>query len=558
MAKSHNLKRIKNLLWLTITAVLTLLFLTVAAANLPNYFPISADDGWIMSASYKLAEQGIFGSDLYTGFFNAEKHYFIALPVYHLLQAAALKLFGFGIAQARLPNLASAALLIAVTSLLAYRHYGRPTALLTAALLILWRSNLTAAEPRVPLLAYAQSGRYDLTAAALVWTALLLLDELLRRPRPLTAFTLGITAGLATLTQFFGGFILLPVAAALWQKSGKNLLKQPATYLFAAGFLLITLPYALYILAHLDDFTGQSILKQGRTLFSEPAFYLENILAEPRRLGHLLLPQRDALLGRAVPLRPFGPWLLTLTIAASLLYLLKAAQTGKIKSLPLPWLSTLSFALALTLFDQTKAPVYAILLLPGLCLALAALSTAVIQRLRQINQPLPIRLAAIAPVLILLALLLLEGANSHRRQLIQAQQVSPYLAVTSRIENAIAPGAIILGSERWWPGLKDYPYRSPNSLWAQWQIAEEDGRSPQFAKQVQETAADFIIVNNNVRGDLGRYSERLQNQFWDFLAQCTTPAADWTDPDYGRIEIYRLLTPHCPLKKATTPRCSKV
>jgi 4-amino-4-deoxy-L-arabinose transferase-like glycosyltransferase len=546
VAKNTTHKLNHHLPWLTITAVLTLLFLTVAAANLPNYFPVSADDGWIMSASYKLSNEGIFGSDLYSGFFNAEKHYFIALPVYHFLQAAALKLFGFGIAQARLPNLASAILLIAVTTILAYRHYSRPTALLTAALLILWRSNLTATEPRVPLLAYAQSGRYDLTAAALVWTAVLLLDELLRRPRPLTALILGITAGLAALTQFFGSFILLPVAAALMLKWGKQLLKQRITYLFAAGFLLVTLPYAIYTLAHFDDFTGQSVLKQGRTQFLEPSFYIENILDEPRRLGHLFLGQRDALLGRDVPLRPFGPWLLSLTLMAAVLYLLKMTLSGKIKSLPLPWFSALSFALALTLFDQTKAPVYAILLLPGLCLALAAFSTAVIQRLRQMNRPLPTRLAAIAPVLILLAVLLLEGANSHRRQLSQAQEVSPYLAVTARIENALSPGAVLLGSERWWPGLKDYPYLSPNGLWARWKLDDEDGRSPQFVEQVQATAADFIIVNNNVRGDLGQHSEQLQSQFWDYLAQCTTLAADWTDVSYGRIEIYQLSDiPNC-------------
>jgi hypothetical protein len=127
----------QTLLYITILIILTLLGFYLAATNLANYTPITGDDAWIMSASFKLASEGIFGSDPYTGFFNADQHYFIALPVYHFLQAASFKLMGFGVAQARLPNLFSAILLIWLTAALANRHHGRKTALLAVLLLIL-------------------------------------------------------------------------------------------------------------------------------------------------------------------------------------------------------------------------------------------------------------------------------------------------------------------------------------------------------------------------------------------------------------------------------------
>src|SRR5918992_909950 len=110
-----------TVLWLLTTTALSLTFVVVGARNIENFRPVSGDDAWIMSASYKLATQGILGSDLYAGLFNAEQDYFFNLPVHHYFQAAAFRLFGSGVAQARLPSLVSAVLLIWITSWLAYR-----------------------------------------------------------------------------------------------------------------------------------------------------------------------------------------------------------------------------------------------------------------------------------------------------------------------------------------------------------------------------------------------------------------------------------------------------
>src|ERR1051325_9166622 len=71
-----------HVVWLGWMLALTAVFAGLAAVNLDAYPPISGDEAWIMSVAYKLATQGVFGSDLYAGLFNAEQHYFIALPVH--------------------------------------------------------------------------------------------------------------------------------------------------------------------------------------------------------------------------------------------------------------------------------------------------------------------------------------------------------------------------------------------------------------------------------------------------------------------------------------------
>ena len=47
------------------------IFLASVLPNLANHPAITDDEIWVLSASYKLAEEGIFGSDMFAGFYNA-------------------------------------------------------------------------------------------------------------------------------------------------------------------------------------------------------------------------------------------------------------------------------------------------------------------------------------------------------------------------------------------------------------------------------------------------------------------------------------------------------
>src|SRR5712691_655877 len=75
----------------------TLIFLVSVLPNLADHPAITDDEVWVMSASFKLASDGVFGSEMFRGFFNADQHYFFNLPAHHVAVAAAFKLLGAGV-----------------------------------------------------------------------------------------------------------------------------------------------------------------------------------------------------------------------------------------------------------------------------------------------------------------------------------------------------------------------------------------------------------------------------------------------------------------------------
>src|SRR5918997_785087 len=68
-------------------AGLVAIFLYSVLPNLANHPAITDDEVWVLSASYKLAEEGVFGSDMFRGFYNADKHYFFNMPLHHFVVA---------------------------------------------------------------------------------------------------------------------------------------------------------------------------------------------------------------------------------------------------------------------------------------------------------------------------------------------------------------------------------------------------------------------------------------------------------------------------------------
>ena len=52
-----------------------LLFWSLSVFNLDRYPTIHEDEPWILSPGYKLFTQGVYGSDLFSGFFHIERIY---------------------------------------------------------------------------------------------------------------------------------------------------------------------------------------------------------------------------------------------------------------------------------------------------------------------------------------------------------------------------------------------------------------------------------------------------------------------------------------------------
>src|SRR5471032_3299118 len=97
---------------------------------------------WVFSGAYKLAAHGVFGSDMFAGFFNADSHYFFNMPGHHFVLAGAFKLLGYGVLQARLVSVAYGLATLLLTYVLARRIYGVAVAMLSIALLLFLRLNM--------------------------------------------------------------------------------------------------------------------------------------------------------------------------------------------------------------------------------------------------------------------------------------------------------------------------------------------------------------------------------------------------------------------------------
>ena len=224
---------------------------------------------------------------------------------------------------------------------------------------------------------------------------------------------------------------------------------------------------------------------------------IETALAEPERYRHLI---GDPFAG--------GAWLLVIGVAPALAFIAYRSRQPHAEADRLLFLSALVFAAGLAVADRTKAPLYAIVLLPSVCISLAAASVAALTWAWRSGQ-LALRLGSIAAGVVISASLAAEGVRAYQAELTAADEVTPYLAYGQRIAAFIEPGAAVLGPERWWWALHDHPYTSLRSVWFQWASrADETGSEPNFADWVNHSGAEQMIVNVNVRADIRAFPRR--------------------------------------------------
>jgi len=506
--------RLSYLIWAGGTLILTATFGLLATYNLANYRPVTNDEVELMAVGYKLASQAVLGSDMYAGFYGADQHFFITLPLQHALQAFSFRLFEPGVLQARGVSVVAGMSIVWLVGLLAYRWYGLAAAAVCELLLVLWPSNLTAASNGLPLLGVARTARYDVLAVATGWLAIAMLDATLRKPRAGRAVLLGACCGLAAMSQFMGIFVL-PVVVFNWLVA-----RVPVRVLLPilGGFGVIAVPWLAFAALHASDVAGQLTVYAGRGDFLRPDFYVENVTEEASRYAHLLTRTDLSTL------------LLTVAIWPAAVYVAWRSRRSDVPGDRIVWSSLFIFAGLLLLLDHAKSSVYAIVLLPSICLALARVSTGVLE---WAWSRLWLRLAASVFGIVVMFAVTVDGSAAWQRTLMQAGQTTPYAAVGQQIERALAPDARVLGPERWWWAAHSHPYLSLRSVWWQWGVSS----GPSLAD------VDNIIVNDNVRDDILLFPESVQQRFWTFVRMCTTHVAALDDPTSFGIDIYRVLKP---------------
>src|SRR5262245_23358482 len=102
-------------LHLALPLAIILIFWANCLAYLDAWPLVYEDEPWIMSPGYTFWEERRLASDLFTGFYHMEQHYFALVPVFSLFNGGLAHLIGLGLFQTRFAIMALMLLALAAT-----------------------------------------------------------------------------------------------------------------------------------------------------------------------------------------------------------------------------------------------------------------------------------------------------------------------------------------------------------------------------------------------------------------------------------------------------------
>ncbi|HXH23406.1 MAG TPA: glycosyltransferase family 39 protein [Dehalococcoidia bacterium] len=520
-----------------VAAVLAAVALFYAATTLPNIgnHPIAGgDEGWIVSASTKLAEEGVFGSDLFAGFFGADRHYYFNLPLHHLVLAGVFEVFGAGLEQARLTSAFFGGALLLLTYLLGSRTAGRWAGAGAAALLVLLRLNLTPFTG-LTLTDLGATVRYDLVATPFAVGAALVLLRRGGSPGPADAAGAGIVLGLGCLTQFVAAFFVVPLALFLLTTPAAARRRVLHAALFAACTALPFVPYFVYAAQDWEDFRGQARTVEQRSDFFSPQFYIDNLVSEADRYD-LALDIDTSMSPAELFERPSARLTLLIAGPAALAYAAVRARRG---SAPHRLLALVLGCLVLefALFESTKRFVYWVIAVPFLCVALAEGGRALLSW-RPPSRPMG-RAASIA-VLLAALMVAAEGAAVGIRNVSDARNATVYATVGDAVREVVPAGSRVVTDNRMWLALPDLETRSLLLLfyWTNPEISR--GETTDIEGAMGRLNADYLLLSPLTKEILAKLTPADSERFQRYLTQKGRLVATVAGPPYGPIEVYRL------------------
>ncbi|MEM7355209.1 MAG: glycosyltransferase family 39 protein [Acidobacteriota bacterium] len=520
--------------------VLALVSIWYFAATLPylSDFPLL---GWaqmgIVAPAAKLAEDGVYGNDLFTGFHRSEDRNYEYMPAYPLLVAGSFEVFGLGVWPARLVSVFCGWLTLLLVFQLGRQLYGAATGLLAAMLLVTLRVGLLPNTSGVALLDFARLIRYDILVPVGVLGACCCFLWAMRRTSPRVAIVgfvaAGALAGLATLAHVYGGFILAVLASVLLWQHGWRVLRSAAPYFIALGWLLAMLPWIVYVLQDWPAYVGQMSRHAGRFELFDLGFYWHNLQREPWRYaawsgggfaGTFLRPR-------------VGIWLVLALVPASTWVLWRRNRDGGgtladrflLVSLPI-------LALCLALLIALKRYYYIVLVLPFIALQVAFL----VEKARQwaMRRGGPARY--VVPVV--LALVVVEAGVGILQIRKLGARTTPYLELSEAIARSIPRGSKLLITQPWWLGLRHFGHqhlRSVNLVFLY--------RSQTIETVMASLAPDFVVIeelfldpqSSDPRASGNPQARRSFQELRSYLAEtCASDVTRIPSSDYGAILIY--------------------
>jgi 4-amino-4-deoxy-L-arabinose transferase-like glycosyltransferase len=520
-------------------------YLAVSVRHLTVVPPVFEDEPWFASTAFKLANDGVFGSDVFAGFHGLEHHYYGFPPVAPLLMAGAVKLIGFGLFQIRLESVLLGAITLLLTYVVGRRLFNPMVGLLAVAFLLFVR---TGAESRssptgILLLDVARIARYDMPVPVFGLAALLTYLVARDRDRWWLYVLAGCFGALSMLGHLYGVFWIVAIGVlASWDhrqtvKTGRYHLAPVA--LLGTGFVLTCLPYALYVLADLHSWRAQTRNWAPRFDLLHPSWYVTNLLGEPRRYAPGL-----GELGSSWLLR-VGLWTSIVAIPASIVGLARRGRTdpgARALAVPVILIPAL-FALLITM----KFWFYKVGFWPLFALAVAWGTWT----LWQAAGAKPARRWWRSVMVALGFTVVGEGLTRVAELERLAASTSPYERFIARVRQHIPHGTRVLGLHNYWLGLEDTRFRS----WWVPLVKTVDGAPggrPLTLETLHEIDPEIVLLDVHIR----RYLDAPANAYGGRHTLVKAWLRDWAvaaavdDRTYGRMEILRRAKPDLDTSRA--------
>lgn len=470
-------------------AVILLVYAALTLRHLDRTPAVHEDEPWIASVAWKVATKGVYGSDMFRGYYNSDTHYSGFPPLYPLLLTPVFKVAGVGVLQGRLVNAALGAVLLTLLYSLTTRLFDARTALVSVWLLLTLRLNgVDSFHPiGVLFLDLARISRYDMLVAVCGFAALrtfFVAEE--RQSRPLLALA-GLLGGLAGVTNSYGVvWVIVLLLLAVWNRRG-----VAAVILILIAGALPWIAFALYIAIDLESFWGQTREWALHMQLLNPAWHFANLLGERHRYSPGLgVPDaRDVLrvgLWTAAILGPIGAGLL-----------MRRALMGRDRAARLVVVPLLVVPAVFALLVWSKHASYSINFLPCAVVAVAVGMSASTAWLAKQGLVRTARLAA--PVLLLA--ITLEGASRWWILESRGRLDRPYDEFIRLVHAPIQPGSRVLGLQKYWFGMQDVDYRT-------WLVPfrQVDPRlvTPplSMAAALDLMRPDWILIDKQMRGYL--------------------------------------------------------
>ncbi len=412
-------------------AALLLFYWLVSLHSLDVTPPVYEDEPWQASTGWKLATEGVFGSDMFAGHYNMDQRYYDFMPLHPAALALVFRIAGPGLFQARLETVVFGLLTLCLTYALGKRLFGTTVGLLAVALLLGLRLLATGRfqATGIPLLDFARIARYDLAVPVFGLAALHAYITAMHQRRLVWYGASGLLAALAGLSHLYGVFFLaVLLILVVWNRDGWR-----ALGMLLAGFALPWLAYGAYVLGDLADWRGQTKEYGPRFDLLNPSWYLDNLRREALRYPLGVATGRRWL-------RP-GLWLTAILLPAAWIGLARNALTRHDRHARVLLIPALLLPALFALLITSKLANYLISFIPLWALSCAWAAVALWRWSRGVRRGAIVRLALAMTFSTMLA----EGAWQVARNVHRIGETTPYQSYIAQVRQHIPAGSTVLG-----------------------------------------------------------------------------------------------------------------